>query len=244
MSAGFKSRITRNLEKQSKKQTIMFAIGILLMLYLTFQYGIPLLGELGNLVFYVKELTSPKPLPSSQTQEDFMEPPLLSPPPHATNSAYLPITGRSLADGAVQIYLNNNLAEEFLVAKSESFTSPPLVLKEGENIIKARFKSKPGNTSEFTDEYATLFIKEPPKLEIHYPGDNSVFSAENQEISIQGTTNPNNKVRINEFLAIVDHEGNFSYVIRLNGGENNITIEAQDSAGNTTIKTLKLTYQP
>ena len=47
---------------------------------------------------------------------------------------------------------------------------------------------------------------------------------------------------MNEFWAIVDAGGNFSYTLPLQNGENTIKVVATDEAGNKTEYEVKVTY--
>ena len=78
-------------------------------------------------------------------------------------------------------------------------------------------------------------------MEITEPSDN--FSTSNQEIKIKGSTDKETYVHINDLPVVVDANGNFETSIRLKDGDNQITATAQDIAGNTETKTLKVTYQ-
>ena len=244
MSARIKSRVARNLETQSRKQIIVFTAGILIVLYLVLQYGVLLLGEFGSIISNIKEKAGGDS--KKQTVRTvFTEPPVLSIPFSATNSAEIIISGKTnVTTGTVEIYVNSDLQQEIALAGKESFRTQALALQEGENKIKARLKRSTEQLSDYTDEYTVSYIKKEPKLDISYPSDNSTFFKADSEITVQGNTDINNKVRVNSFYAIVDHQGNFSYLIRLSEGENHISIEAQDAAGNITKKEIKVSYQP
>ena len=83
-----------------------------------------------------------------------------------------------------------------------------------------------------------------PKLEVSFPVDNATLSRADKTITVTGQTDPDNTVSINSFRAIVENGGKFSYQLTLNDGDNQITIEAQNPAGLTTQKQLKVTYNP
>jgi len=61
-------------------------------------------------------------------------------------------------------------------------------------------------------------------------------------LHVHGKTDPNVKVTINDFWAIVDDSGNYSYNLSLKSGDNPIKIVATDDAGNNTEKDLKISY--
>lgn len=78
----------------------------------------------------------------------------------------------------------------------------------------------------------------PPELTIAEPADNARTTATN--IALSGTTEETAAVRINGATA-ANNSGSFSSSIDLDIGENLITVEATDEAGNKTAKTLTVT---
>ena len=64
-----------------------------------------------------------------------------------------------------------------------------------------------------------------------------------QNISVSGATDPGDSVSVNDRLAIVDKDGNFSYSLDLNSGDNKIKVVSSDPAGNQTTKELTVKYQ-
>jgi bacillopeptidase F len=80
-----------------------------------------------------------------------------------------------------------------------------------------------------------------PKLDISSPHDGDKVNK--NEISIQGSTDKDITVTINSSPVVVSAQQTFSYTIRLNEGDNNIHIQAEDDAGNIETKDLKITYQ-
>ena len=80
--------------------------------------------------------------------------------------------------------------------------------------------------------FATYLISEylefnrPPHLEINWPQD---FSQNSVEIS--GITDPESTVKINNFLVIVDADGNFKKNLEISTSEAKIVVEAKSPAG-------------
>lgn len=77
-----------------------------------------------------------------------------------------------------------------------------------------------------------------------FQSEGGTYTKADKNLTVTGTTDPDNSVTVNSFRAIVDTTGKFTYQLQLNDGENQITIEAQNPAGTTTQKQLKVTYQP
>jgi len=164
--------------------------------------------------------------------------------PPATNSAKINISGKSIEiKGKIQLFVDDNMTNETEIEKNGVFKFEEIEIREGDNFIKVRLK-KDEKITEFSKEYTITYRKSEPKLEVSTPQDNASFGKDDQEINIQGKTDYDNKVTVNGFWAIVDSEGNFSYILKLNNGENKIIIEAQDPAGNMIKKEITATYNP
>lgn len=68
-----------------------------------------------------------------------------------------------------------------------------------------------------------------PRLEVTSPEDNQQITEE--QIIVEGKTNPDNSVAINGSLTQLNEQGKFSYRLRLVSGENKIVIEATNRLG-------------
>ncbi|RJQ25579.1 hypothetical protein C4577_05445 [Candidatus Parcubacteria bacterium] len=236
-----KSRTSRRIEKQSKKQFYIFLIGIVVILFLTLRFGILILDGLGSLSIKLKG----EKTPAQQIQKNiFLESPTLNSIVNATSSSLVNVSGKTKYDkGSIEVFLNNELHQE-LTPEEKKFELKNIVLLEGQNSIKVRYKDIDNKASDFSQEYLITYIKSEPKLEINSPEDGSSFSKGDQEINIQGKTEPDNKLTVNGFWSIIDGEGEFSHYLRLNEGENSIKIEATNPAGAKTTKIVNVTYSP
>lgn len=79
-----------------------------------------------------------------------------------------------------------------------------------------------------------------PNLKIETPADNQV--AVEEQILITGRTDPDNTVSVNGDLTQLNLQGEFSYRLRLNEGENKIVIEATSRLGKKTRQTKTVFY--
>lgn len=113
----------------------------------------------------------------------------------------------------------------------------------GQNTIKARALVG-DRKSDFSKDYLVLYSKEPPKIEEVSPGDGTEFKRGDQDIRVSGKTDPFASVTVNDFVAIVDENGNFSYFLKLNEGENKIIIKAKNKAGKESTKELTVRFSP
>lgn len=83
-----------------------------------------------------------------------------------------------------------------------------------------------------------LKFHQPPKLEVNWPLETIISSS---FVEINGMTDSESTIRINNDLILVDSNGYFQKKINLNSGENNIIVESTAPNGKTTVvqKTIK-----
>ena len=235
------SRLSRTSEKQNKRQALFFTIGIIAIILVLIQFGPILVNIFGNVVYTLRGGDErEKPITGNQ----LIQPPSLVGVPTATQSAFITFGGLAPdSNGRVEIYLNDELEEEIDIEDSLDFSVRKIQLEKGSNSIKARFV-KGDKASSFSEEYFISYITEKPKLEVDTPTEGANFTKADKNITVSGTTDPDNTVTVNSFRAIVDSAGKFTYQLSLNDGENNLKIEAQNSAGSKTEKSIKVTYTP
>jgi len=229
-----RSRLNRTSSEKTKKQILFLVIAIIIVLVLLIQLGPIALNFVGSAVSSFHTNT-PKQIVDEQSS---LEIPFIESIPSATDSGKIRIEGSSpYADAEIEKYDAQPLDEE------QKFSFSNILLTEGDNYIKARVK-KGDITSFFTKEYIVEYLREEAKLEVSSPSDNQEFSKGDQNILVQGKSDPNNTVTVNGFRAIVDSEGNFSYNLNLSEGDNQLRIEATTPAGTKSTKELKVIYKP
>jgi phage-related protein len=116
-------------------------------------------------------------------------------------------------------------------------------LEPGENVLSGYSIDKTGNESAESKRYTVKFDDEPPELEITEPVDGAnITLRKNQLTTIKGTTEENAKIELNGRLVYASADGSFSTTYQLNEGDNQLLFKAIDEAGNTTEKTIKVTF--
>jgi len=233
------SRKIKIEETKNKKRTIFFILLTIITIILIVIYGIPIV---------VKFVTFLSDLNQSNEAIEIHDktpppPPKLTGLPSATKENNIEIKGNTEAGAKVIINFNNN-KEEILADSSGNFSFKINLLK-GENYIYAKAIDSSGNESQKSDTQKVIYDTEPPILEIIKPLENTEFYGSKQrQLLIEGKTEENNKVQINQRQVVVDSLGGFSYLITLQPGENNFTIIAEDEAGNKTEKNIKVYFTP
>lgn len=235
------SRLSRRSEKQSKKQLYASLIGIAAVVFVALNFGPLLISGLGG---FIDTLAGKSKQTTNLISDADLEPPQLENLPPATTQELINVSGRAFyTDGKVELFLNNSLYEVITLDDSQDFEIDDIKLSKGENILRVRMirnKTK----SEFSQDYKISYLKDDPKLEISFPSDGASFAKADQEITVRGTTDSDNNVKVNDFIAIVDAEGNFSYILRLKEGENKIKVVATNLAGKSSEKEITVSYSP
>lgn len=233
-----RSRLSKKFERRSRNTLILSILGIAAVLFLFLRYGIPLIGESS---FLFGRVTSSDKPSQSQTQKDssYVPSPNLDPLSQATKNQTVKVTGTSLSGLKVALYLNGGKDDEKDVTPDGSFEFE-VSLTEGDNIIKAK-AIKDKNESDFSDSLTITYKKSDPSLSIDSPHDGDKLNG-GSVVTVSGKTDLDNTVVVNDFQAIIDSSGNYSYGLTLKGGDNEIKVVATDLAGNQTQKTIHVSY--
>lgn len=233
-----RSRLSRKIDQQSKKNLFFSLIGIILVLLIIIKFGIPLLVNFSLFVSSSKDTQDE----AKNNIRSFVPPPILNPIPSATSSAEVIISGFASPNQNIELYINNQLIDKVSVNDKGTFSFTEKI-STGENIIKTKAIID-NKESEFSQSISVMLRNKPPSLNIDSPVNGESFSKDQSTIDIVGKTDIDVKVTINGFWAISDRSGNFSYRLPLSDGENKIQVVAEDLAGNKTEKELKVTFSP
>lgn len=231
-----KTRLQSIEEKKSLRQAAFFLVLTLLLILGVFFLGIPLFIKLA-VTFGNKSTTTPS---GGLTQNVSLSQPRLVPLATATNSASLTLSGFSIPDAKIKIYLNNVSLKEVKADKNGEFSSNSINLREGSNSLKIVANIDNKDSEPYTT--SIIYSNTSPSLEITSPKDNASYFDKDKEISVEGKTDQNCIVTVNNHMAIVNDDGSFSTMISLNEGDNTLRIVSQNEAGNQTAKEIKVTY--
>lgn len=214
----------------------VLAIGLVVVM---FKWGLP---------WFIDILAGPsgQKAASINQDEDVVPPqtPVLSPLVEATNSATLKIEGFTEAKVEVDVFVNDAQVAS-TNSDNEGMFRSEFKLSEGSNKIQVTAKDNAGNSSQSVVKTVN-FDKKGVEITVDSPGDGSeIFGQNNQNVTFSGkVSKPDASVNINGNYARLDANGNFSSIVRLSQGDNNISVKAIDRAGNTIEKIVrvKLTY--
>lgn len=104
-------------------------------------------------------------------------------------------------------------------------------------------KSKQGVESDKSNLVDVVFDKTTPKFSIKTPEDGQKISDFSRTLQVTGSTEVNTQVLVNGRTAAVNQNNDFSAQIRLEEGDNTITVEVVDKAGNKSKQTVTVKFE-
>lgn len=218
--------------------SVLFLLLSVLLIVSLFKFGIPLIIEVTSFVFSLNK--------SNQTVENtaVILPPLIYSEFESTNSANLLLKGKPSDDGSIIIYGNGVEIKKIDSLKNKEFTTE-ITLTEGENSFYAVQENEKNNRSLPSAGFSVTLDTASPDLNINQPEDKSrFFGLKQKKVKIEGKTESEALVLINQHQVILKNDGSFTYSFDLQDGENQIKIQSQDQAGNINEKELILFYTP
>ena len=235
-----KSRLSKSFQKKSRNTLIISILAIVGIIFLLFRYGLPFISDAS---FIFGRATSTDEVKEQSLEEDqtFVPIPNIDSLPKATNESEITLTGTSLPGLKIDIFLNGAKVKTALVNSNGDFDAT-LDLTEGENIIKTK-AIKNNINSDFSNSTIVIFKKKEPELSIDSPSDGAEISGQNP-IEVKGKTDPGSSVIVNDFQAITNSNGDWSYLLTLRQGDNEIKVSTIDSASNKAEKVIRVKYSP
>jgi hypothetical protein len=233
------SRLQSTEEKNNLKRAGLFIFLTIASVLLLIFVGIPLFGRVA--IFFsdlksggkaiTKTDTTPPPPPSFNNFSIF------------TNQTDFVLSGNAESGANVKLTFNG-VQKDALANKDGAFTFN-LQLGNGANSFSAISIDEAGNQSQKTQNFEITFDNKPPALTVDSPTDGDSFFGSNQrQVTIQGTTDPETQIVINDRFVTVDDQGIFQYTTTLNDGANAFSVKAADRAGNSSEKTITLNFSP
>lgn len=224
------------MAQKAKRNLLISALGIILIILLALKLGVPFLINLSLL------LSSSQGKNEVLQNSSFIAPPVLDSLPSATSSADITISGFASKKQNVNLYINSTLVNTVKTQDDGRFSFKEII-KTGENLINAKVTLN-GKESDLSNTIIVLLKSAPPFLNITSPSENQSFSKDQNIAEVRGSSDIDVKITINGLWAITDDSGKFFYRLPLQNGENKIKVTATDLAGNKTEKEIRVSYSP
>lgn len=233
------SRLASAEEKRNIRRAVTFGVLTVAAVLALFIFGLPTVAKFAAFLTDLRKTS----LPIEKNDTTPPPPPRIDNLPDATNKSALDVKGAAEA-GSTAILTFNGESQEVVVGNDGDFVFS-LALDDGENKLSFLAKDEAGNESQKTQTYTVVFDNKEPKLEVNSPSDGAEFFGSSQrQVTIQGSTEPEIELTINERPIKVEDNGNFTYATTLSEGNNTFNIKAVDKAENTTEKSLTLKFSP
>lgn len=230
------SRLSKTTERKTKNQLYLSLLGIGVLLFVLVRFGIPALTSLSMFLSSLSNKTNTEG-PNQTVTNTVINPPSLNQPYTATNSASISVSGQALPNQTIQLFVNSTQVDSTSTNSDGTFSFSGVNLTQQQNTIQARAEVN-GKTSDYSDSWNVSLLQKAPSLTIDSPHDGDTFDSSHTTATVTGKTDPNVKVTVNGFWAIVDASGNYSYTLSLQNGDNHITVVATDAAGNSSTQSI------
>jgi len=233
-----RSRLTQQLESQTKRNLTITVIAIAIIIGVLWKFGVPILTSVSYM------LAGSKNEEEVAKKASYIAPPTLDDTFDATSSAHVDIHGSSISSSQIELFVNNRSVDTTDGADKNTFVFENVLLQQGDNTIKARVVTEDDQKSDFSNILTVAYLNKAPELSLETPTDGAEFQKDSKIVEIKGKTDPGTRVTVNDFWAIVDDEGIYTYTLPLKDGDNDIKVVATDDAGNKTEKSIRVKYAP
>lgn len=217
-------------ELKQKKRLGLAIVGSISLLIFLAAFGFKIFVGFSLLV----EMLRGTPAQPAQQAQKRIFPPVVDPLPIATRSGALRISGTGEPNLTAIIYVDNAEAKKTVVAGNGNFFVSLTPLKDGEHTIQVKLTDNRGNSGNPSELTKIMIKSTPPILEVTAPEDNSTVNGDRNVVKVEGKTEEDSSVSINGRLVVVRTDNSFTYDYPLSEGDNTLTIEARDVAGNIT----------
>lgn len=153
------------------------------------------------------------------------------------------VHGFAKSDTTVYIVLNDELMDNVVVGSNGRFQIH-LNLMEGDNNVYAYAVDENGLESANSAEYLVILDTEKPILVFNPEPNRNIVGKNNRQLTLTGETEIGSKIYINGTLGRVDETGQFVLSYYLNDGDNELTVEVIDGAGNSEQVVLGINFKP
>jgi len=230
-----RSRLKRKTEQEVTKKTVFLGFLTIVFAILILVFGLPFLIKFSVFLGSTKgnAVDKTKTLPPLA--------PRLVLPFEATNSGKISVNGFAEPQVTVELFKNDVSVGKTQVTDNGDFGFGGIGLDNGDNNFSALASNDKNGDSEKSTPIDVVYDTESPYLELTNPTETDL-SVDYADFDIIGKTDKGMSVSVNDKIAVVDDRGNFKLKWQLSTGKNSLVVKATDEAGNTTSKTVSITY--
>lgn len=237
----YRRRFIRNYSKKGKRNLFATIILTVIILYATITWGLP---NFINAIGYITSIVKPSSKQAENVAENpHLAPPVLNIPYEFTNNPSINIAGFATPNSKVILYIDDVEKKTTQSKDDGSFLFENIELVLGTNNIYGKVVDEQGKESLSSKTIKIFYDNEKPKLEISNPQDGTKIQGV-RKVSIEGSTEADAKVYVNDSQVIVDMDGKFKIELSLNDGENIFKIKAVDKASNETTDERRVDFTP
>lgn len=233
------SRLERIKRKRAGRQGAWYLIIATILVIATIFWGLPALAKLAGGLIATDD--------SARREYELKPtPPIISDIPEATHSATVAINGFAQPGIDVVLYLNGAEIGRKLTSESGTFAFVNVPIADGDNTVYAYTSTVRGLTSEKSKEYTIILDDDAPTVTIDSPADGTVMRGTSQRIVTfaGGVNEEGSRVYVGERMVILSSDGRFSLPYQLIEGDQDVQVKAVDRAGNETVSSIKLRWEP
>ena len=163
--------------------------------------------------------------------------------PQAVSEENITINGYSLPGAKIELFVNGPKAGETIADSEGTFTFSDIKLNDGKNTIFAKAINENNIESERTRSYTIEVDKQAPEIEIEDLDDGDVIRNLDRRILVEGKVNEKAEININGSIVVQKPDNSFQFLLGVDEGQVEITVEAIDLAGNRSVKQVVVTYR-
>lgn len=233
------SRLERVRSKRAGKQGATYLVVAIGLIVITLIWGLPAIARITQ--YFMQGDNNP-----IVSNEQRPTPPIFSDVPESTFSAQVRIAGFAQPGLEVVLYLNGAEYERKFVAESGTFVFDKVSIAEGSNTVYGYTTTPRDLLSEQSKNYTIILDNTKPKVSLDKPSEGQVFRGQTERITeFSGSVDESgSKVYIGERMVILQSDGRFTLPYQLVEGDQEVEIKAIDKAGNESVMSIKLRWEP
>lgn len=170
-------------------------------------------------------------------------PPYLSEIPSATQNDFIDLSGKAEAGIKVILNIDGSKESETISDSEGSFSFTGIKVGVFPSTIYITAIDDSNNESKKSQVYTIVKDDAPPELEVITPKSGEEVKSTGHTYKVTGKSEPETTVTVNGQLAIINQEGEFSVSIRLEEGDNTLTVKTKDVAGNETEQKVYVRFK-